>query len=73
MAQSKTSRKTNAEINAIRLMKLFDNKNLDSKQAVRVLRKANRKSRIHADEYFDLLDNRKRLCGYVNLLGLDKL
>ena len=65
MAQSKTSRKTNAEINAIRLAKLFEWKNLNSKKATMILKKANRMSRKDADEYFDLLENRKRLAGRI--------
>ena len=57
--------KTNTEINSIHLALLFDWKNLDSKKAMYVLKKANRMSRKDADEYFDLLKNRKRLSGRI--------
>lgn len=65
MAQSKISKKTNAEINAICLAKLFEWKNLDSEKAIMILKRANRMSRKDADEYFDLLEKRKRSAGRI--------
>ena len=53
MAMSKTSRKTNAEINAIRLAKIFEWRNLDSKEAKEILSKVNKMSRKKADSFFD--------------------
>jgi len=58
-------KKTNSEINSIRLANLFDWQNLNSKKAMYILKKANRMSRINANEYFDLLENRKKKIGRI--------